>query len=62
MSVQIVQSLWQLMACWHSLAFVLSLYQQVKAAVLNPEDNFNIERTLTKEDVQKLIYVRLANH
>ena len=30
---------------------------QVKAAVLDPDNEFNVERTLTKEDVQKLIQV-----
>ena len=30
---------------------------QVKAAVLDPEYDFNVERTLTKDDVQKLIQV-----
>ncbi len=32
---------------------------QVKAAVLDPDNEFNVERTLTKEDVQKLIQVEL---
>lgn len=31
---------------------------QVKAAVLDPENEFNVERTLTKEDVHKLIQVQ----
>ena len=30
---------------------------QVKAAVLDPDNDFNVERTLTKDDVQKLIQV-----
>ena len=32
-------------------------YAQVKAAVLDPENEFNVERTLTKDDVKKLIGV-----
>lgn len=31
----------------------------MKAAVLDPENDFNVERALTKEDVQKLIQVRI---
>ena len=31
--------------------------EQVKAAVLDPENEFNVERTLTKDDVKKLIRV-----
>ncbi len=38
------------------LAFSTVL-SQVKAAVLDPDNEFNVERTLTKEDVQKLIQV-----
>ncbi len=34
---------------------------QVKAAVLDPDNEFNVERTLTKEDVQKLIQVENHN-
>ena len=30
---------------------------QVKAVVLDPSNEFNVDRTLTKEDVQKLIKV-----
>ena len=30
---------------------------QVKGAVLDPDNKFNVERTLTKEDVKKLIEV-----
>ena len=30
---------------------------QVKAVVLDPANEFNVDRTLTKEDVQKLIKV-----
>ena len=30
----------------------------MKAAVLDPENEFNVERTLTKDDVKKLIRVR----
>ena len=30
---------------------------KVKAAVLHPDNDFNVERTLTKDDVQKLIKV-----
>ncbi len=30
---------------------------KVKAAVLNPENGFNVDRTLTKDDVQRLIKV-----
>ena len=37
--------------------FVLSVREQVKAAVLDPENEFNVERTLTKDDVRKLIVV-----
>ena len=33
---------------------------QVKAAVLDPEYDFNVERTLTKDDVQKLIQVCIS--
>ncbi len=36
---------------------LLSCLSQVKAAVLDPDNEFNVERTLTKEDVQKLIQV-----
>ncbi|XP_064396896.1 cilia- and flagella-associated protein 206-like isoform X2 [Halichondria panicea] len=32
-----------------------TVLSQVKAAVLDPDNEFNVERTLTKEDVQKLI-------
>lgn len=31
---------------------------QVKAVVLDPDNEFNVDRTLTKDDVQKLIMVR----
>ena len=34
----------------------------VKAAVLDPDNDFNVERTLTKEDVQKLIQVQYINY
>lgn len=30
---------------------------QVKAVVLDPTNHFNVDRTLTKQDVQKLIEV-----
>jgi len=30
----------------------------VKAVVLDPENHFNVDRQLTKDDVQKLIRVR----
>ena len=30
---------------------------QVKAAVLDPDNEFNVERALTKEDVHRLIEV-----
>ena len=30
----------------------------MKAVVLDPENEFNVDRTLTKDDVQKLIKVR----
>ena len=33
---------------------------QVKAVVLDPANEFNVDRTLTKEDVQKLIKVKTA--
>ena len=36
------------------------IYLQVKAAVLDPGNEFNVERTLTKEDVKKLIQVMLS--
>ena len=32
-------------------------FYQVKAVVLDPENEFNVDRTLTKDDVQKLIKV-----
>ena len=32
---------------------------QVKAVVLDPSNEFNVDRTLTKDDVQKLIKVSL---
>ena len=35
---------------------------QVKAAVLDPDNDFNVERTLTKEDVQTLIQVSQHNY
>ena len=54
--------------CFHGTATVRTevtglfkenaLLLQVKAAVLDPENDFSVERTLTKEDVQKLIQVR----
>ena len=31
---------------------------QVKAAVLDPDNGFNVDRTLTKDDVKRLITVR----
>ena len=36
-----------------------SIVFQVKAVVLDPTNEFNVDRTLTKEDVQKLIKVLL---
>ncbi len=33
---------------------------QVKAVVLDPANEFNVDRTLTKEDVQKLIKVEIT--
>ena len=35
---------------------------QVKAAVLDPDNDFNVERTLTKDDVQTLIQVSQHHH
>ena len=35
---------------------------QVKAAVLDPDNDFNVERTLTKDDVQKLIQVHVHDN
>ncbi|KAK2572231.1 Cilia- and flagella-associated protein 206 [Acropora cervicornis] len=32
----------------------------VKAVVLDPDNEFNVDRTLTKDDVQKLIMVRFC--
>lgn len=32
----------------------------VKAVVLDPNNEFNVDRTLTKDDVQKLIKVRVC--
>jgi len=35
------------------------LILQVKAVVLDPNNEFNVDRTLTKDDVQKLIKVHI---
>ncbi len=34
-----------------------AIKQQVKAVVLDPDNEFNVERPLTKNDVQRLIQV-----
>lgn len=35
---------------------------QVKAVVLDPSNEFNVDRTLTKDDVQKLIKVKFMKN
>jgi len=40
----------------HSLSETLVAFM-VKAVVLDPRNEFNVDRTLTKDDVQKLIKV-----
>ena len=40
----------------------LCTHLQVKAAVLDPDNDFNMERTLTKDDVQKLIQVHVHDN
>ena len=34
-----------------------TIFMKVKAVVLDPSNEFNVDRTLTKDDVQKLIKV-----
>lgn len=43
---------------FNKLIIITTTTRQVKAAVLDPANEFNVERTLTKEDVKKLIGVR----
>lgn len=40
------------------IIIIMYVFFQVKAAVLDPENNFNVERRLTKEDVRKIVHVR----
>ena len=41
----------------NDLELNLKPFLQVKAVVLDPTNEFNVDRTLTKDDVQKLIKV-----
>lgn len=41
-------------------SFMFLYLLQVKAVVLDPDNEFNVDRTLTKDDVQKLIMVGIG--
>ena len=45
----------------HSLSETLVAFM-VKAVVLDPDNEFNVDRTLTKDDVRKLIKVRFVGN
>lgn len=47
----------KLMNVFTLVTLVHYLCVQVKAVVLDPRNHFNVDRTLTKQDVQKLIEV-----
>lgn len=44
----------------HDDTQTLIFVDQVKAAVLDPDNDFDVERTLTKTDVQRLIQVKVC--